>query len=373
MTVEHTSVELSYPWVIAAFLISAVVAVGVVVFLQKKRAQRALNDESETTIWLANTRYIHQLPEYRKQLRTYRLLQGVGVFSLACALTATSVLVAKPVNVVVQDPRLANRDIVLCLDVSGSMLEYDRELVDVFTTLTENFAGERIALSVFNSTSRLVFPLTDDYALIREQLKEASIALDPNVTTHNPDLIENYLYFTAGANTDLEVGSSLIGDGLANCALLFEESGLDAQQAAEKNAEKDKDAEESKDNDERSKSIIFATDNDLQGESVYSLKEAVELASSMNISLIGLYGAGGGELEDEQEYRKVFSQAKDSMYFYSDDPEMINSIVTDVQNRQAVLHDATPIISRHNIVGPWFFVLLASLVVFFAVQRRLSE
>ena len=38
-------------------------------------------------------------------------------------------------------PELRNRDIVLCLDVSGSMTEYDAALVGVFEKLVERFDG----------------------------------------------------------------------------------------------------------------------------------------------------------------------------------------------------------------------------------------
>ena len=43
--------------------------------------------------------------------------------------------------------------------------------------LVSHFRGERIALSIFNSTSRTVFPLTDDYDLVSSQLTKAADAL----------------------------------------------------------------------------------------------------------------------------------------------------------------------------------------------------
>ena len=63
-----------------------------------------------------------------------------------------------------------NRDIVLCLDVSGSTLPYDRQVIASYLDLVRNFRGERMALSIFNSTSRTVFPLTDDYVMITAEL-----------------------------------------------------------------------------------------------------------------------------------------------------------------------------------------------------------
>ena len=54
----------------------------------------------------------------------------------------------------------------LCLDVSGSALPYDRQVIGTYRDLVRSFEGERIGLSIFNSTSRTVFPLTDDYELV---------------------------------------------------------------------------------------------------------------------------------------------------------------------------------------------------------------
>jgi Ca-activated chloride channel family protein len=375
MSTDSITNSLTWPWAIAIVLGAAMIA-GLVVWLVSRRARSQQAGSSLPTIWVANSEYIRDLPAFKSQVRRYRLLQGLGAAFLTLALTATGFLVAKPVQITVKDPRLANRDIVLCLDVSGSMIGYDRALVDVFGQLAESFAGERIALSVFNSTSRLVFPLTDDYALVREQLEEAYVALDPGVLNNNPELIDNYLYFTAGANADLgDAGSSLIGDGLANCTLQFEDSAAggagDGDGAGSGAGSGDGDGAGSE-AEERSRSIIFATDNDLRGTPVYSLKEAAKLATDRDISLIGLYGAGGGDLSTEQEYRKVFTEAG-GMYFYSDDPAMVDSIVADIQSRQAVLHDAAPIITRTNTVGPWFAILVIGLLGFFVVQRRLGE
>ena len=74
-------------------------------------------------------------------------------------------LVGRPARVAAEDEHSANRDIVLCLDVSGSTLPYDQQVIATYRTLISHFKGERIGLSIFNSTSRTVFPLTDDYTM----------------------------------------------------------------------------------------------------------------------------------------------------------------------------------------------------------------
>ncbi|ACV10085.1 vWA domain-containing protein [Jonesia denitrificans] len=349
MISTHTT-TLTWPWVIPLALGLALLTIIVTAVVTRKRPPA--RPTTESPIWIANSDYLEQLPSFAKERRRYRLLQASGIAVTVAALAAVSVVTAQPFRTTTVDPRLANRDIVLCLDVSGSMIAYDQEIVDLFSTLTDNFQGERIALSVFNSTSRLVFPLTDDYALVKEQLTQAKEALDPRVlTTTRQDVIDNYLYFTAGANGSLNGWSSLIGDGLANCALLFDE---DPYQ-----------------DEDRSRSIIFATDNDLQGEPIYTLQDATNLALSRNISLIGLYGAGGGDAQSEQEFRDIFLDA-DGLYFFSDDPDTIPEIVADIQAQQAVAIDAAPIITTTNLPGPYLWFLVA-LIAAFIVQRRITE
>lgn len=359
-----TSNILTWPWLLALIVGSAFAAILITVGLTVLRNRKRKASTKQDTIWVANSAYVHDLPTFKKQLRTYRTLQALGATSLAIAIGSAGMLAAAPATVKVTDPRMANRDIVLCLDVSGSMLAYDRELVDVFSRLVDSFVGERIALSIFNTTSRVVFPLTDDYGMVKEQLDEAYDALDPRALSGDSSAFSRYEYFVSGASVDIEAGSSLIGDGLANCALQFAETDGSKPSAESLTSTDDTDA--------RARSIIFASDNDLQGQPLYTLNEAALLATDLNTSLIGIYGAGSTDLEGEEEFRKVFTDFK-GMYFYSDDSTMIDSIVADIQSRQAVEHDAAPVITKTNIAGPWYVLLVLALFGFFAVQWRLSE
>ena len=46
-----------------------------------------------------------------------------------------------PAKVDAGDERASSRDIVLCLDVSGSTLPYDREVIDTYLELVKHFEG----------------------------------------------------------------------------------------------------------------------------------------------------------------------------------------------------------------------------------------
>lgn len=374
MTESQITHSLTWPWVVAIILGLALL-VAVVALIVNVKKPRTPHVDGSRTLWVANSDYIRSLPAFKRQIREYRTVQALGVFALIAALVGAAFLSSKPVAIETKDPRMANRDIILCLDISGSMLEYDRELVNVFSQLTESFVGERIALSIFNSTSRLVFPLTDDYTLVREQLRDAYRALDP-AAMYDDDAFTRYHYFTAGANTVIGESSSLIGDGLANCALAFDDTTSSKTESTDTDANapapEDEDNKTGTKPEERSKSIIFATDNDLRGEPIYTLQEATDLALSKDISLIGLYGAGSQAMSAEQEYRQIFTNAG-GMYFYSDDAAMIDTIVQDIQSRQAVEQDAAPLITITNVVGPWFALLVVGVLAFFIIQRRLGE
>lgn len=352
--VQNVVSVLQWPWAIALTLAVAVIVAAVTWFVVRRKQSKTPQVDQDT-LWVANSSYVSQLPSFKRRVRVYRTTQMLGIGVLFLAILATSFLIARPTKVVTVSPHTANRDIVLCLDISGSMIEYDQELVEIFADLSQNFSGERIALSVFNSTSRIVFPLTDDYDLVRAELQEAYEALDPRILySSSQKLLDKYLMFTAGANGKTE-GSSLIGDGLANCALQFEDQTMVAQGEVE-----------------RSKSIIFATDNALEGEPAYTLAEAADLASELGVSLIGLYGAGNASSEQEAEFEKIFTAAGGT-YFYSGDPSAIDAIVENILAAQAVDIEAAPVITKTELAGPWFLWILVGLGAYLVVQRGLGE
>jgi len=281
---------LAWPWVGVAVLAVALVA-AVVTWVLARRARRRRALAADRT-WVAHTARLARVPEVRRWLRRYRAWQWAGIGTLTVAVVGAGVLAARPVTVRTDQSVLGTRDIVLCLDVSGSMLAYDQQMVKVFDDLVADFDGERIGLTVFNRTSRTVFPLTDDYALVHQELAEAYQALDPAVLeTTDPTTIERYLAFTAGTTSANSDDSSLIGDGLASCALQLD----------------DPDGTGSGTTPQRARSIVLATDNDLRGTPIYTLPEAVALTRSLHIELDALFGqsAYASDATEEDSYRQA--------------------------------------------------------------------
>ena len=345
--------SLLWPWV-GALVVAAVVAVGAAAWWESRR--RRARDRDRDVLWVANSGYLARVPAFASWVRRYRLLQGATALGLLVAVVGAGAVAARPAETDVVVDRLGTRDIVLCLDVSGSMIAYDGAVLKVFSELVDSFEGERIALSVFNSTSRTVFPLTNDYTLVQEELQAGIDALDRDPAeldytsgADDADILE-YAQFTAGTTANL-AGASLIGDGLASCALQF-------------------DAEDT----ERSRSIILATDNYVSGEPIYTLPQAAELVTSRDITLHGIFG-GSALYEgtpEESEYRETV-EAGGGLYFLADDPGAVQGMVDDVVAQQAVELDASPEVIVTDTPAAWFLVTVAGVGLLLVVAWRVRQ
>lgn len=317
---------------------------------------RSARQERRRVKWVANASYLTSLPSFKARLSRYRVfLLGLAVVLIG-ATVVTSVLAARPVDKETRAEELASRDIVLCLDVSGSMIEYDTEIVERFLELLPSFHGERIALSIYNSTSRTVFPLTDDYTLVEEQLTEAAEALDFDVDSldglsYDAAALDRLLHFIAGTEGMGQDVSSLVGDGLATCAGAFDMS-----------------------DEDRSRSIILATDNEVFGDPLYTLPEAAELVTERGITLHGFYAGSvtSTSAAQEKEYRDAV-EAGGGLFFASDDPEAVSGIIDQISAQQAEDLEADPdviITDRPEEYYPW---LVATLGLYLLAVWRLRS
>lgn len=336
-----------WPWALAAVLL----AVAGVAFW----AWRTRREDPAAARWVAHTEGLDELPEVRRALREYTVLRGATAGALVLALVGAAALVARPVDRETRTDTFGTRDIVLCLDVSGSMVPFDSEIVSTFRKLVEGFDGERIGLSVFNSTSRTVFPLTDDYALVLEELEIAEQALRFDIEAFDPldpltwEGLDPLLEFVAGTE-GVPAQASLIGDGLASCALLFDEQATD-----------------------RSRSIILATDNDPYGEPVYTLPQAVEVVTDRDVTLYGLYG--GDEMLRGSPQNEEFTAAIEEaggMSWFAEDTGAVAEVIRDVTEEQAVALDADAqrIVTDRPL--PWFVLLVVGLLLLLVLRRRVG-
>ncbi|WP_347107640.1 vWA domain-containing protein [Paenarthrobacter sp. S56] len=261
---------------------------------------------------MAHGNRLGDLPEYRQALRRHKAALAVALVLGAVFLAATAATAARPVQRSTEQPETRNRDIVLCLDVSGSMTSTDAALAELFERLAKEFDGERIGLVIFDSSSVQVFPLTDDYEFAAAQLAEARKALDSGAGS-----------FFDG--TWSRGGSSLIGDGLASCVQSFPlEPGEDGK---------------------RSRSVVFATDNFLSGEPIFTLGEAAALAKERNVKIHALNPGDldyGDKADQPGAQLKAAAESTGGSYHTLESPDAVPGIVSDVQATEATSYLAAP-------------------------------
>ena len=170
------------------------------------RRRRRLPTADDATI--ANVHHAAASPVFRRLRRRYHLLLGGEVAALSIVGLAAVGLTMRPVTDRQLDRDVRNRDVMLCLDVSTSMNEFDAIVLREFAELAAGLRGERIGLTIFNGSAITVFPLTDDAEFIETTLDEAATSLAQRKRS-----------FVEGTE---EGGTSLIGDGLASCAMRFD-------------------------------------------------------------------------------------------------------------------------------------------------------
>jgi len=285
-------VDLKYPGLLLAGLVVGclVAALG---WWQRDRGRRP------RSLPLANTDLLTGLPEFSRALARHRLRTA----TLAVATSGVAILAlvgaARPFGTAVITPDQTNRDIVLCLDVSGSMTDVDEAVLATFRRLADGFRGERLSLVVFNTSAVPVFPLTDDAQFLQDQLLAAQQAF-----THGLDG-----RFFAG--TLLGSGSSLIGDGVATCVHSFDHAEA-----------------------HRARSIILATDNLPAGRSIFPLVEAAALARAADIQIYAMNPAdrAGSSAADEL---KAASEATGGRYFGLGATDTVARILASVGEREA--------------------------------------
>ncbi len=260
----------------------------------------------------AHTARLTALPAYQRAVRRHRLLLVMLAAAGAVVLVGAAAAAARPVQSTTDRPEQRNRDIMLCLDASGSMSDADAAVVGVFRELAAEFDGERIGLTVFDSSAAQLFPLTDDYELVLDQLEQAQQAFDG--TAEGTAIL---------SGTWLAPGSSLIGDGLASCVQGFP----------------------GPDDGSRPRSVILATDNVLAGEPIFTLEEAAGLAAEKDARI---YALNPGDFDYGQEagqpgaQLRAAAEGSGGAYYSLDSSGAVPDIVRQVQEREAAAIQGSP-------------------------------
>lgn len=308
--------DIRYWWVIAIWL--AIIGAVCARALMRSRADRSTRSWQTT---VANTTRITALSEYeaarRRQLRTNKIVLALASFALLMSV----ILAARPATVHSADNPNNKRDIMLCLDVSGSMQHTDGQLMDTFIELTKRFQRENIGLTVFNVSPVAVVPLTSDYEYALGRMEIAKKLLSQSDEDGNMDksVFDDPDYDTlfAGVFWGQENGeASFVGDGLMSCASHMHPG------------------------DDRTKIVILATDNEVLGTPLATTKQAMAYAKSQEVRVYAISPPVRSDSLNEKADKKLRDDmAKGARRTggegYITSADNVDEIVTDIQSHVA--------------------------------------
>ena len=241
------------------------------------------------SIRAANTGRLKEHPLYKRKMLEARIFRILTITGIIVALVAAVFLTSRPYKSERVQDTVSRRDIFLCIDSSSSNYRGVKELVQEFREIAAGLDGDRIGISLFNTSSIQYVPMTDDYdfALRRlDSLEEYLTAQEEFMTdfaqkydsvyeipdserSRYEELNRIMVSFDSGVTAGYELkGTSAIGEGLASCLFSFPEL-----------------AEE-----ERTRIIIFVTDNrpELLDAPLVTLMDAAQMCAFDKVKVLGI-------------------------------------------------------------------------------------
>lgn len=291
---------------IGAFFVIAM-AVLFIVFPAAKRGSYKIGKK------IAGLEYVQDTQLFKIKKVLYPILLGTTLVGMIGAMMFSVILGARPYEYLVTEEERYSRDIIICMDISTSVDDLNASLMKQLKNTVKELEGERIGVVIFNTTPVVLCPLTEDYEYVLEVLDNVQKGLE----ARNNLLSDFYYdydeaiyyddYISSGTIIGNEIrGSSLIGDGLAAAAYTFP-----------------------MDDPDRSKVIIFTTDNDPYGESILELPEATDVCIKRNIIV---YGIGTSYMigYEEDEMRECMEKTG-GKYYRENQSGNMDEIVSDIQ------------------------------------------
>ena len=114
---------------------------------------------------------------------------------------------------------------------------------------------------------------------------------------------------------------------------------------------------------ERSRTVILASDNEVNGEGLYSLKEAIDFAKRQKVEVIGLYP--GSTLTTEGEDMKNQVESTGGEFYTMSSSGTVDSIVQNIeaQQKREVEGDArVTVTDRVNKPVAWLAVAIVAFL-----------
>lgn len=371
----------SSAWATAAVLILAAMCVLVYRII---RSRKSLKDKEKksfrgySAMWIAS-----DLPSYKRRLVFYILLKIIGIAGLVTSLLSAAYLMGRPSYNKKIDAGVKRRDIYLCLDVSYSLYELNADFVENLKDVVRGLEGDRVGISIFNTSTVEFMPLTTDMDFTIDklnELKEYFILQKDYMRFHDEYEIEEmsndeFLAFLGSLPKDeydsfanlvytLDLidnpvtldndvrGSSLIGEGLASCLFNFpylEDS-------------------------ERTRVIIMVSDNaqaELEQPAI-ELAEAANMCKNNDVAVFGIFPPEEAlrDLRPEQNFDNLSADMRQNIRKTGGEFYVVGSdfdtedIISQIRSHEAMQVDEVSVNRQTDYPNRAIMICIIGLVLF---------
>ena len=337
--------ELRYP-----FIIIIIIIIIIFYFSLSKKGNIKYKKGSK----IANTQYIKNTDYYKKKIKEYNILKKIIMTFFGIAIICSTTLITRLAKIETTNIDQYNRDIFLCMDVSTSVNDLNIELVENLKNTVNQLHEERFGISIFNTSSVILVPLTDDYYYVINILDKIKASIKANnATEYSTYLDDDYFYiknyiYSGTLEGNESRGSSLIGDGLASCAYSFSNSN----------------------DDDRTKIIIFSTDNDLAGTPLVTLDKAAKISRNKKIKVFGI-GTKIMKNKNKTEFKNAIE--KTGGKFYEHSISTVSNIVDDIEATSKSLLKNQIETKEIDIPQIPFIILILSIVGIIIISRKVTK
>ncbi len=352
------------PGTLLYIMVLLIVAIGVALFFRLKK------EKDKSGIKAANTKRLRKLTLYRVKRIESILLRVFFFAGLGVGLLSSVLLFVRPYKSVPDKDDFNGRDIMLCIDISASNYSGIADLTDELIKTVEGLDGDRIGISLFNTSSVLYLPVTDDYKFAIKKLTavseyfkaeeafqkefgdkyEYTYEIPESERDRYDELNATLSAFDQGTTAGYEIkGTSCVGEGLASALFSFPELMIE----------------------KRTRTLILITDNEpeyIQDELV-SLEDACQMCVADDVTVFGIYpGTDIKKYQDGSQRRAEFKSAVEEAggKFYEKDAELdAERILDDIQAQS--IKDTELAVSTKTVDNPtgWFIILCISLGIAF--------
>lgn len=330
--------ELIYPLVLY-------IGIPILVFLILFRIKKKFTYKDGKKI--ANTQYAKQIDYYKKIMIKYKILSLCLKTTCIIGIITSLVLIARPSKIETAESKKYNRDIFLCMDVSTSVVELDENLVSEMKETVKSLKGERFGISIFNTSSNLLVPLTDDYEYVLSVLDK----LEESLKAYSSNKYDGKTKYTEAGTLvgNPERGSSIIGDGLASCIFSFP------------NLEED-----------RTRIIIFSTDNDDASKNgpIVTLDEAGKIAKDRGIQIYALCPKLTQDI-DKQELEKAIQVTGGEVYTETTS-DTVSKIVDKIKKTKKTEIEGSKQTKKIDKPEIPFIILTISILLLFIINKKVK-